>query len=59
MLLLDDLLATGGTLKCAEDLIKKAGLEKPVANAILFEILSLKGREKLSSPVVTLVTLND
>ncbi|VVB67698.1 Adenine phosphoribosyltransferase [Candidatus Norongarragalina meridionalis] len=46
VLLVDDLLATGGTAKAACDLIEKLG-GKIVALAFLIELTFLKGREKL------------
>ncbi|CAI4226534.1 unnamed protein product [Auanema sp. JU1783] len=54
ILLVDDLLATGGTLRAAIDLIKKAHCI--VAEAfVLVELQSLKGREKV--PEVDITTL--
>jgi adenine phosphoribosyltransferase len=46
VLLIDDLLATGGTLVAGCQLIEKAGA-KVVCCAVLVELLFLKGREKL------------
>ena len=48
-LVLDDLLATGGTLKMANELIQNCGA-KVAANFIIFEILVLEGRKKLEDP---------
>ena len=46
VLIVDDLLATGGTMAAACDLIKKLGAE--IAGiAFLIELAALKGREKL------------
>ncbi|WP_333870562.1 adenine phosphoribosyltransferase [Desulforamulus putei] len=57
VLLVDDVLATGGTVAAAVELVKKSGGE--VAGvAFLIELLGLDGREKLSGyPVVTLLQL--
>lgn len=56
VLLIDDLLATGGTLRAAEDLVRKAGAEI-VGASVLIELLGLKGRERLGSyPIVSLMT---
>ena len=46
VLVVDDLLATGGTASAAARLIKKAG-GKVVEAAFLVELIDLKGREKL------------
>lgn len=46
VLLIDDVLATGGTLKAAEQLMRQLGYEI-VGSAVLFEIEGLGGRETL------------
>ena len=46
--MIDDLLATGGTLKCAENLIHDNG-GQVVISMVAIELVSLKGREKLAS----------
>jgi adenine phosphoribosyltransferase len=51
ILLIDDVLATGGTAKASCDLIEKLGGEV-VACEFVIELLSLQGREKLSSYAV-------
>ena len=50
VLLIDDLLATGGTIEAGCRLIKKAG-GIPVACAFVIELAELKGREKINSDV--------
>ena len=55
----DDLLATGGTLKAAEDLISKIEGTTVSASYCLFEIAVLKGREKLAGKMVSIVNLQD
>jgi len=59
VLIVDDLLATGGTLKAAETLISKIEGSEVAANFCLFEIDCLKGREKLASKMVSVVSLKD
>ncbi len=46
VLIVDDLLATGGTASAAVDLVKKLG-GKIVGIAFIIELVDLKGREKL------------
>ena len=55
-LMVDDLLATGGTMKAALDLVRRIGAE-PVACAFVIELGFLAGREKLGNvPIHSLVT---
>ena len=55
--LVDDLLATGGTLKAAEELVHKAG-GVTVGATILIELADLNGRDKLGDyPLHTLMHL--
>ncbi|MCD8570158.1 MAG: adenine phosphoribosyltransferase [Alphaproteobacteria bacterium] len=54
VVLIDDLLATGGTLAAAESLVKQAGAV--VAGALcIIELEGLGGKEKLSCPFASLV----
>ena len=55
LLIIDDLLATGGTLKCAEELISEVG-GKVVLNIVAIEINSLKGRRKIQSDVFSVLS---
>jgi adenine phosphoribosyltransferase len=48
VLLIDDVLATGGTMRACRDLVQSAGAEV-VACAFLVELSFLKGRAKLDS----------
>ena len=54
VVLLDDLLATGGTMAAGVQLLRKAGAEVPLAAAMI-ELTFLKGRDRLDVPVETLV----
>jgi adenine phosphoribosyltransferase len=54
VLLIDDLIATGGTAKAAEDLIKKAGAEV-VESCFIIELQDLEGAKKLQSPVFSIL----
>ena len=56
VLLLDDVLATGGTMRACLDLMKRAGAEV-VACAFVVELAFLKGRERLDGcEVESLIT---
>lgn len=55
VLIIDDLLATGGTAKATADLVEKAGAEV-VGLAFVIELVDLKGRELLKKyNVVSLI----
>ena len=55
VVVVDDLLATGGTLAAAVALLRKVGAEV-VAAAVIIEIEALRGRERLDVPVSALVS---
>ena len=55
VIVVDDLLATGGTMHAAEQLILKTGA-KVVANLCIMELEGLGGREKLNTPFSALVS---
>ena len=52
--LIDDLLATGGTMKAASDLIRKAGADI-IGGACIIELDGLNGRDKLDFPFEALL----
>ena len=55
VLIVDDLLATGGTTRAVIDLVEKVG-GKVIGLAFLIELLPLKGRAKLTGyPVLSLI----
>ena len=54
VLIIDDLLATGGTLKCAEELISEVG-GNVVLIVVAIELNALKGREKIKSDVFSVL----
>ncbi len=54
VVLLDDLLATGGTLAAAVELLRKVGAQVVGASTII-ELTFLKGRDKLNVPVSSLI----
>ncbi len=53
--LLDDLLATGGTMNAAVQLFRRSGAEV-AAGACLIELAFLKGRSRLDIPITTLIS---
>ena len=55
MVVLDDLLATGGTMAAAVDLLNQAGAEVRGAGCLI-ELAFLGGRAKLDIPITTLVS---
>ncbi len=58
VVVLDDLLATGGTLNAAVQLLRQAGADVRGAG-VLIELTFLKGRSKLDIPVSSLLTYDD
>ena len=50
LLIVDDLLATGGTAKCLIDMLKKKGKEI-LALSVIIELTELEGKNKLGVPV--------
>ena len=54
VMIVDDLLATGGTLKAIETLCERAGAVV-VGSICLIELTDLKGRETLSNPFEALI----
>lgn len=57
VILIDDLLATGGTLEAGEKLLRQFEGVEVVANVLVFEIDVLNGRERLTAPTMTLIHL--
>ena len=54
--IVDDLLATGGTIECVADLIKKSG--KEVSGLItVVELMELGGRSRFDFPVETMLSI--
>ena len=58
VVLLDDLLATGGTLSAGLSLLRQVGAEVP-AIGVLIELTFLGGRAKLDVPVEALVSYDE
>lgn len=58
VVVLDDLLATGGTMRAAIDLFRGVGAEV-VGSACIIELSFLEGRKKLDVPFTSLVAYDD
>ncbi|HMA50345.1 MAG TPA: adenine phosphoribosyltransferase [Magnetospirillaceae bacterium] len=58
VVVLDDLLATGGTMAAAIALLREVGADVRGA-AFIIELAFLKGREKIDVPVTTLVSYDE
>jgi len=58
VVLMDDLLATGGTIAASAALLRRLGAE-PVATAVVIELAALKGREAVSMPIISLLRYDD
>ena len=58
VVLVDDLLATGGTMAAGVELLKQVGAEVP-ATAALIELTFLKGRDRLDVPFEALLAYDD
>ena len=54
--IVDDLLATGGTINCVDKLIKKSG-KKVLGCITVVELLDLKGRDKINVPVESMLKI--
>ena len=57
VLMVDDLLATGGTMEAANKLVRKIGGE-PVACTFVIELAFLDGRKRLDVPTHSLLTVD-
>ena len=58
IVIIDDLLATGGSMKCAKDLLESQEA-KVIGGAVVIELKSLKGSSKLEMPIISLVSYED
>jgi len=58
VVILDDLLATGGTMAAAIDLFEKVGANV-TGTACMIELAFLKGRDKLNAPFDTLISYDE
>jgi adenine phosphoribosyltransferase len=58
VLIIDDLLATGGTMVAAKTLLELCGAIAP-AGAVVIELVALGGRASLDMPLITLKACDD
>ena len=54
--IIDDLLATGGTIECVANLIRKSG-KKVIGSVTVVELVELSGRCRFNFPVVSMLSL--
>lgn len=55
IVLVDDLLATGGTVKAARTLLEKLGAD-PIALAVVIELSGLNGKDVIDMPLIALTS---
>ena len=58
IVIVDDLLATGGSMQCSKELLESLGANI-VAGAVVIELKSLKGSSKLNMPIISLINYED
>ena len=54
--IIDDLLATGGTIECVANLIRKSG-KKVIGSVTVVELLELNGRSRFDFPVESMLRI--
>ena len=54
--IIDDLLATGGTIECVANLIRKSG-KKVIGSVTVVELVELSGRCRLNFPVESMLSI--
>mgnify|MGYP001369473363 FL=1 len=58
VVIIDDLLATGGSMQCSKELLESAGANV-LGGAVVIELKSLKGSSKLDMPLFSLISYED
>ncbi|BFZ12694.1 hypothetical protein BsWGS_15733 [Bradybaena similaris] len=58
VVIIDDLLATGGTMKAACDLVKQLGAHIDLC-LVVIELVDLDGRKKVTHPLKSLITFTE
>ena len=54
--IIDDLLATGGTIECVANLIRKSG-KKVIGSVTVVELVELSGRSRFNFPVESMLSI--
>ena len=55
IVIIDDLLATGGSMQCSKELLESLGANV-VGGAVVIELTSLKGSSQLNMPIISLIS---
>ena len=58
IVIVDDLLATGGSMQCSKELLESLGANV-LAGAVVIELKSLKGSSTLNMPIISLINYED
>ena len=58
IVIIDDLLATGGSMQCSKELLESLGANV-VGGAVVIELISLKGSSQLNMPIISLISYAD
>ena len=58
IVIVDDLLATGGSMQCSKELLESLGANV-VAGAVVIELKFLKGSSGLNMPIISLISYED
>jgi len=58
VLIIDDLLATGGSMKCSKDLLESQNAQV-VGGAVIIELKSLGGADLFDVPIISLLSYDD
>ena len=58
IVIVDDLLATGGSMQCSKELLESLGAYV-AAGAVVIELKALKGSSALNMPIISLISYED
>ena len=57
-MIVDDLLATGGSMQCSKELLESTGANV-IGGTVVIELRSLNGSSKLDMPLFSLISYED